>query len=55
MHLSRRQMISIPSCGFLRPGDGKRSKDQQSKISAYIGFVVAILSLYAVGKQLREC
>jgi len=54
----RWRRLAIASCGIvqlLAASCSIYSKDQQSKISAYICFVVAILSLFAVGKQLREC
>jgi len=50
-----RRLVCFDCNSFMPATQGQRSKDQQSKISACICFVVAILSLYAVGKQLREC
>jgi hypothetical protein len=41
--------------GKLRAGDYERSKDRQTKTSDFIWFIVAILSLFTVGKQVSRC
>ena len=55
MHQSRLRWLIAVCPGSLRPGDGERSKDRQTKSWVISFVIIAIMAIYVLTKQLDIC